>query len=161
MAALHLEKVETDRARFRALGADTVADRLPGILRHQGLQLCLGSLMLQKGLPRVPEETGKLRPGVRGAHVDDPDRLDPWLRWLNPEEARGLAALDAAPELPLSRDNEVLIERIGMGRDFDPFAAAGNHGQNRSSWLPPPTYYVAAVACISHRPLLPRTTRAA
>src|SRR5215469_14245274 len=26
-----------------------------------------------------------------------------------------------------SRNNEVLIERIGMGFDLDPFAAAGNH----------------------------------
>ena len=36
MAALRLEEVEADGAGFRALGADAMADRLLGILRHQG-----------------------------------------------------------------------------------------------------------------------------
>jgi hypothetical protein len=31
---------------------------------------------------------------------------------------RGLAALYTAPELQLSRDDEVLVERIGMGGDL-------------------------------------------
>ena len=60
-------------------------------------------------------------------HVDNSDCFDPGLRWSDPEKARGLAARDAAPELAFGRDNEVLIERIGMGFDLDPFAAAGNH----------------------------------
>ena len=38
------------------------------------------------------------------------------------KEARGLAAFDTTPELALSRNNEVLVERIGMGSDLDPFA---------------------------------------
>ena len=42
------------------------------------------------------------------------------LRRLDAEQARGLAALDAAPEFPLGGDDEVLVERIGMGRDLDP-----------------------------------------
>src|SRR5262249_3251397 len=50
---------------------------------------------------------------------------------LNTERARRLAALDTAPELPLSRDNEVLIKRIGMSGDLDPFAATGNHREDR------------------------------
>ena len=33
---------------------------------------------------------------------------------FNAEQARRLAALDATPELPLRRDDEVLIERVGM-----------------------------------------------
>jgi hypothetical protein len=44
-----------------------------------------------------------------------------------PKESRGLAALYTAPEFSLSRDNEVLVERIGMGSDLNPFAAAGDH----------------------------------
>jgi hypothetical protein len=79
--------------------------------------------MFQKRLPGAAEETGKLGPGVRGTHIDDPDGFDPRLGRLDAKESRGLAALDAAPELPLRCDDEVLIERIGMGGDLDPFAA--------------------------------------
>jgi hypothetical protein len=50
--------------------------------------------------------------------------LDPWSRRLDPEEARGLATLDTAPELPLGSNDKVLIERIGVGGDLHPFAAA-------------------------------------
>ena len=41
----------------------------------------------------------KLSPGIRCAHIDDPDRCDsrPW--WSRSEQAWGFAALDAAPEL--------------------------------------------------------------
>ena len=83
--------------------------------------------MFQKGFPSAAENARKFGPGVRSAHVDDSDCFDPWLRRFCTEEARSLAALDAAPELPLRRDNKVLIERIGMGGDLDPFAAAGNY----------------------------------
>jgi hypothetical protein len=44
----------------------------------------------------------------------------------------GVAALDTAPEFALGGDNQMLIERIGMGDDLDPFAAAGNHRQHRA-----------------------------
>ena len=50
---------------------------------------------------------------------------------LDTEQARGLATLDAAPEFSLRGDDEVLIERIGMSADLDPFAAAGNDRQHR------------------------------
>ena len=59
------------------------------------------------------------------------DRLNARLRRLDPEEGRGLAALDTTPELPLRSDNEVLVERIGMGGDLNPFAAAGDDRQYR------------------------------
>src|SRR6516162_5995814 len=49
---------------------------------------------------------------------------------MDAKEARGLAALHTAPELSFSRDNEVLIERIGMGADLDPFAATGDYRQD-------------------------------
>src|SRR5215469_14344407 len=102
-----------------------MADRLFGILRHEHLQLGLRPLMIQECLPGTAEQPGEFGPRIRRAHVNDPNRLDPGLWRLNPEEARGLTTLDAAPEFALCRDNEVLIERISMGRDLDPFAAAG------------------------------------
>ena len=48
-----------------------------------------------------------------------------------PNRRRGLATFDTAPKLPLGGDNEVLVERIGMGGDLDPFAAAGDHREDR------------------------------
>ena len=51
-------------------------------------------------------------------------------RRLDAEEARGVAVLDAAPELPFGGDNEMLVERIGMGGNFDPFPTAGDDGQH-------------------------------
>ncbi len=65
--------------------------------------------MVQKALTGAAEEIGKLRPGIRGTHIDDPHRLDPWLWRLDAKEARGLAALNAAPELSLGRNSEMLL----------------------------------------------------
>jgi hypothetical protein len=45
------------------------------------------------------------------------------MRGRGGEQARGLTALDAAPELLLRREQEVLVERIGRNRDLDPFSA--------------------------------------
>jgi hypothetical protein len=90
-----------------------MADRLPGILRHQVLELGLGLLVLEMRLPGVDEDAGVLRPGIGSAHIDDANGLNPRLRWFDAEKGRGLAALHAAPELPLSSDNEMLVERIG------------------------------------------------
>jgi hypothetical protein len=82
--------------------------------------------------PRPRKDSRELCPGVRRAHVDNADRFDPRLRRLNAEQGRGLAAFDAAPEFPLGGDDEVLVERIGMGLDLDPFPAAGNHRKHRT-----------------------------
>src|SRR5690349_1171743 len=89
--------------------------------------------MVEKGLSGGPEDSGKLGPGIRGAHINNTDRFDPELWRLNTKQARRLAALDTAPELALSRDNEVLIEWIGVGGDLNPFAAAGDHGKDSVS----------------------------
>src|SRR6266705_3178500 len=83
---------------IRPLGADPMADGLFGVLRHQRFQLGFGALMLQKGLSGAAEYTGKLPPGVRGAHIHDPDGFDSWLWWFDAKEARGLAAFDTTPE---------------------------------------------------------------
>ena len=94
--------------------------------------------MIQKRLPGAAEETGNFAPGIRSAHIHNPDRFDPRLWWFNTEDARGLAALNTAPELTLGRDNEVLVKRIGVGSDFDPFAPSGNDREDRSpGWNDP------------------------
>ena len=108
-----------------------MTDRLLRILGHQALELGLGPLVLEMRFPGADEDAGELRPSIGGAHIDNADRLDARLRRLDPEQGRGLTALHTAPELPLSGDNEVLIERIGMGGDLHPFAAAGDHRQHR------------------------------
>ena len=87
-------------------------DGLLGVLRHQGLELAFCPLMVEKGLAGVAEQRGELGPGIRRAHIDDADGLDPWPRRLDAEEARGLAVLDAAPEFLLRGQKKVLVERI-------------------------------------------------
>jgi len=52
-ATLRFEEVKADGPRFRALGADAMADSFLGVLWHQGLQLSFGPLMIQKRLPCV------------------------------------------------------------------------------------------------------------
>ena len=104
-----------------------MADRLLGILRHQTLQFRLGLFMVEMGRTGPRKHRSELRPGIGGAHVDDAHRLDARLWRLDPEQPRRLAALDTAPEFALRGDDEMLIERIGVGRDLDPFAAAGDH----------------------------------
>src|SRR5215471_21636504 len=104
-----------------------MTNRLFSVLRHQYFQLDPRALMLQKGLSGGTEDSGKFGPEIRGAHINNTDRFDPRLWRLYTKQARRLAALDTAPELPLSRDNEVLIKRIRMGGDLNPFAATGDH----------------------------------
>ena len=125
--AVRVRQVKTDGAGFRASGANPMAGRLPGILRHQALEFGLGFLVLEMRLSGANKDAGEFRPGIGGAHVDDAHRLNARLRRLDPKQGWRLATFDTAPELPLGGDNEVLVERIGMGGDLDPFAAAGNH----------------------------------
>src|SRR6476620_4213291 len=101
MARLLTHNVKTDRARLRAFGAEAMTRGFPGILRHQGLQLGAGSLVVLGRLPGRLKQAGKLGPGVGAAHVDGPDRLDLWPWRLDAKQVRGLAGLDAAPELLL------------------------------------------------------------
>src|SRR6266850_6630979 len=99
MAALHVQDIKAHCTGFGTLGSDAMPDCLLGVLRHEPLELRLGGLVLEIGLARAPEHAGEFRPGVGRAHVDDANGLNarPWR--LGAEEARGLAALDAAPEL--------------------------------------------------------------
>src|SRR5215467_14319856 len=98
MAALQFEQVEADGAGFRALGADAMPDCLLGILGHEALQLSLRVLMLQKCRSGLAKDCGEFRPGIGRTHINDADGLDAKSRRLGKEQARGHAALDAAPE---------------------------------------------------------------
>jgi hypothetical protein len=86
--------------------------------------------VLEVNSPGAEKDTGELCPGVGAAHINNANGLDLRLRRLDSEKGRGLAVLDAAPELPLRGDNEMLIKRIGMGGDLHPLAAAGDDGQH-------------------------------
>src|SRR5262249_54959093 len=93
MAGLALQDIKAHRARFRALCSHAMPDDLPGILRHQGLELAFRPLVVEKGAPGVAEEPGELGPGVGRAHVDDADGLDAWPRRLGEDEVGDLARL--------------------------------------------------------------------
>src|SRR5271166_404381 len=93
MAVPLVEKIEADRARLRPFGANAMAGRFLGVLRHEPLEFGLGALVVEKGRARSAVEAGQLGPRVRFAHVDDPDRLDPWPRRLDAVGTRGLAGL--------------------------------------------------------------------
>ena len=115
------EKIKADRSRLRSLGPDAMAGGFLRILRHQGLEFGLGSLMVEKGGARGAEEACELRPGIGLAHVDDANRFDPRPRRLDAIGARRLTGLNAAPEPALGRDQKVLVERVGRDGHLDPF----------------------------------------
>src|SRR5262245_56024077 len=110
MAGLHAQDIKAHRAGLGSFGSDAMADRLLGVLGHKGLELGLGILMLEVRLARAPKHAREFRPGVGCAHVDDPHRFDPRAGRLNSKQSRGLAILNAAPELFLGREQKVLVE---------------------------------------------------
>ena len=81
-----------------------MTDGLLGILRHELLQVGFGRFMLRVGGAGLPEDGCEFAPAVGGAHIDDADRFQPRSRGLDPEQARRIAALDAAPEFLFRRD---------------------------------------------------------
>ena len=112
-----------------------MSDRLTGILGHQALELSFRLLVLEVRGPGAEKNARELGPGIGGAHIDNPNRLNA-RRWrFNPKQGWRLATLHAAPELPLGGNNQVLVKRVGMSFDLDPLAAArdnGEHGCPRS-----------------------------
>src|SRR5215510_13869921 len=53
MGCLRLQHIKAHRARFRALGSHAVPNCLLGILGHQGFELALRALVVEKSLPGV------------------------------------------------------------------------------------------------------------
>jgi putative salt-induced outer membrane protein YdiY len=70
------EKIEADRTGLGAFGTKPMADRFPGVFRHQGFQFGPGFFVLEKSVAGRPKYGGELGPGIRRAHVDDAHRLD-------------------------------------------------------------------------------------
>ena len=111
-----------------------MAERLFSVLGHKLFQLCLGCLVLEESVSGARVGCRKFGPGVGVAHIDDPDSLDPGRRSFHTEEAWGFAGLHAAPKFPFGRQQEVLIEGIGIDADLDPFAAARDDREGRPVW---------------------------
>jgi hypothetical protein len=103
-----------------------------GVLRHQGFELGLGPLMVEKGGTRGAEEASKLRPGIGFAHVDDPNCIDSRPRRLDAAGARGLSGLNAAPEPALRRHQKVLVEGVGGNGHLNPLASACDDRERRA-----------------------------
>src|SRR5215472_19369183 len=76
---------------------------------------------------RLPVNVRQLGPAVRRGLIDNSHGFQPWSRWLDTEQARSLAALDSPPEFLFGGDQKVLVERVGVDLDLDPFAAAGDN----------------------------------
>src|SRR5262245_12240004 len=96
-------KIKTHRAGFRSLRPHPMSDRLFGVLRNECLELALCPLMVEKGTAGAAKQRGKLRPGIRRAHVDDADRLDTRPRRLRINEVGSFARLNASPEFLFCR----------------------------------------------------------
>src|SRR5262245_2316200 len=129
MIELRSYEVETDSTRFRPLGPHPMPDRLLGVLRHQCLQFGLGILVFEKSRTRAAENPCKFRPRVRRAHVDDAYGLNTNPRWLRQEHARRLTRFNTTPELFLSCEQEMLVERISRDGKLHPLAAPGDDRQ--------------------------------
>src|SRR3954451_17344288 len=76
MAGLRLLEIKTNRPGFRAFGADSMANRFLGVLRHQLLELGLGGVMFGMGAAGLTKHGCEFGPGIGCAHVHDSDRLD-------------------------------------------------------------------------------------
>src|SRR5215468_701625 len=97
MGRLRLQQVKAHRARFRALCFHAVANGLSGILRHQGFQLALCSLVVDEGAARIAKQRRELRPRIRRAHIDDTDSLDARPRRFCIDQVRRFTRHDTAP----------------------------------------------------------------
>jgi hypothetical protein len=62
MDRLLVEDIKTDRAGLRPAGPDAMADRFLGVFWQQGLELGLGSIVLEIGSARGPKDSGEFQP---------------------------------------------------------------------------------------------------
>ena len=104
-----------------------MADCLLRIFGYKAFQLGLGALVFEISWLRSDEDGGEVRPSVRRRHINDTDCLNPGLRSVDAEKGRGLSAFDAASELSLSRNDKVLVDRIGIDLDLHPLPSASNN----------------------------------
>ena len=59
----------------------------------EAFQFTLGALVFEKRRVSSSKLAGEFRPGIRSGHIDDADRCNARLRWLDAEQGRGLAVL--------------------------------------------------------------------
>ena len=134
-ADLHFHQIKADRTGFRSLGPKSVAGRFLGIFRHQFLEVGLGAFVLLMG-----------GSGPAEGSANSAQELEALISTIRTASSRGrggstpnsrgsFAALDAAPELLLRREEQMLVQRIGMDGHFDPFAAAGDDRQHRGAGI--------------------------
>src|SRR3954453_16003698 len=64
MTGLHLHEVKTHRTRFRAFGADPMAERLFGVFRHQLLQFGFRCIMLEMRRAGLAKHARQICPGI-------------------------------------------------------------------------------------------------
>src|SRR5262245_3648634 len=98
-------------------------DRLLGVFGHEGLQFGLGILVFEESRACAAKDSGKFRPSVRGAHVDDAYGLNTHAWRFCQEKARWLTRFNTPPELFLSSEEEMLVKRISRDGKLDPLAA--------------------------------------
>jgi hypothetical protein len=70
-----------------------------------------------------------------------------------------LTALNAAPELLLGREQEVLVKRIGRNGDLDPFAAARDNRKHRGRGIHYPHVVLKLRHVLFGRPFLRKRPR--
>ena len=97
------------RRRISTVQRGAMADSLLRIFGRQGLQFGLGTFVLEISRLCLGKDCSELCLGIGGGHVDNPDGLNSRFRWIDPEQTRGLAILDTAPESPLGDDKQVLV----------------------------------------------------
>src|ERR1700730_4563440 len=126
MGCLRAQDIEAHGSGFRPFGPYAMPHRLLSVFRHEALQLGLSSFVFKESRTSPAKHAGKLGPSIGRAHIDNANGRYPRPRRLNTKQPRRLATLDAAPELLLGREQEVLVEGISRNGDLNPFAAPGN-----------------------------------
>src|SRR5262249_44696703 len=99
MAALHREKIEADRTGPGAFGTKPMADRFPGVFRHQAFSSVLAFSCSRKA-SRVDRNTAANSAQALDGLMSTMRTASMRARGRS-KEVRALPALDAAPELLL------------------------------------------------------------
>src|SRR5262249_45505210 len=91
MGGLPLQHIKAHRPRARALGPHPMADRFLGVVRHQGFELALRPLVVEKGLPGIAEQRSALGSEIRRPYIEDADGVDARPRRLGIDQVRCFA----------------------------------------------------------------------
>jgi hypothetical protein len=95
------------RASFRTFGTEAVPRCFPGVLGNEPLEVELCRFVLFMRCSGTSICCRELCPAIGQAHVDNANRFQARLGRFDAKEARGLAALNASPELLLGGQQKV------------------------------------------------------